>query len=341
MLLKEQLAKDPISIVTDYNPAWDRGIRHVFPETLLIRDGFHTVQLINQAIFKDLKAISKELFAKPIKAIKCLYHAIKKDKWAGTEIILVSEHAITREFQYFYTVLVKLYTIDELSPFVQELKRVMEVLEKVRTNSAQLLVNELRKRLPKNGLTPKNLKYYKKNLTGAFSLLMRAVRHQLEHEKKEFARMKYTLVKRDENLSNPESAALNTFLKKFPEFMKYRALALRISNIYHVPPELLTKSIILNIKLWAEAGAPLVAAVNTLKKNVQEILNFTRVFPKKTQKELLKKVRTGPEPTMRKIKDVVRNRFGLRTPQMAQYYLESQLSCQVIINQGQKCQIPV
>ncbi len=339
LLLKEKLAKDPISIVTDYKPAWDRGIRRVFPDTLLIRDGFHTVQLINQAIFKELKAISKDLFAKPIRAIKRLYQAIKKDKWQGTELTLVPEHAIAQEFQYFYTLLIKLYITDALQDFIQELKSVMEVLEKLGTNSAQLLAKELRRRLPKNGLTQENMKYYQKKLTGAFSLLIRTVRHQLEHEKKEFISMQYTLLKREENSSLPESEALNAFFKKFPDFKKYRALSLRISNIYHVPPGLLTRSIILNIKLWEDAGEPLVAAVNTLKKNVQEILNFTRMVPKKGQKELMKKVRTGPEPMMRKIKDIVRNKFGLRTPEMAQYYLESQLSCQVIVNQGQKCQI--
>lgn len=76
LLLKEKLAEHPKSIVTDYKPAWDRGIRKVFPETLLIRDGFHTVQLINQAIFKELSAISKELFTKPIKEIKTFSLAI-------------------------------------------------------------------------------------------------------------------------------------------------------------------------------------------------------------------------------------------------------------------------
>ena len=95
----------------------------------------------------------------------------------------------------------------------------------------------------------------------------------------------------------------------------------------------------LGITLWDGAGADLQAAVKTLKKNVREIFNFLRVFPKNTPNALYKKVRTSPEPVMRKIKDVVRTRFGLRTSEQSQLYLEQQLKCQVIIAQAQKTQI--
>ncbi|MHA1425727.1 MAG: hypothetical protein ACTSQI_07050 [Candidatus Helarchaeota archaeon] len=42
---------------------------------------------------------------------------------------------------------------------------------------------------------------------------------------------------------------------------------------------------------------------------------------------------------MRKIKDVVRTRFGLRTSEQSQLYLEQQLKCHVIIAPAQKTQI--
>jgi hypothetical protein len=290
------------------------------------------VQLIDHAIFKELSAISKELFTKPIKEIKNFYQTIKKDKWCGTALTFVPEHAVVQEFTYFYALLVKLYRIKEFQCFLPELNEVMRILENLTQSSAQSLRNELLKRLPTNGLTPRNFPYYQKKLKGAFSLLIRAVRHRIEQDKKEFGRMKYTLLKRDENLSSHESGALNDFLIIFPEFEKYRELSLRISDIYHVPPETLTHSIITDIQLWEDAGDPLQAAVKTLKKNVQEIFNFTQVFPKKVPYEFIKKVRTGPEPTMRKIKDVVRSKFGFRTPEMSQFYLEQQLKCQVIVN---------
>ncbi|MHA1279410.1 MAG: transposase [Candidatus Helarchaeota archaeon] len=190
---------------------------------------------------------------------------------------------------------------------------------------------ELLNRLPSNGLTVKNVKYYKTKIKGALSRVMRAFRRRLEQEKKAFTGMRYLLLKRDEKLTGHESDSLAQFLKKFPFFKKYRALSLRISDIYHLPPSALTDSIITGITLWDGVGADLQAAVKTLKKNVREIFNFLRVFPKNTPESLYKKVRTSPEHVMRKIKDVVRTRFGLRTSEQSQLYLEQQLKCHVII----------
>ncbi|MHA1380276.1 MAG: transposase [Candidatus Helarchaeota archaeon] len=168
---------------------------------------------------------------------------------------------------------------------------------------------------------------------------MREFRRPLEQDKKEFTGMKYLLVKREENLTVRESNSLREFLRKFPKCKKYRELSLRISGIYHLSPEELTDSIIIDITLWANAGEPLKSVVNTLKKNVREIFNFKHAFSKKVSDELYKKVRTSPEHSMRKIKEVVRNRFGLRSPKTSQFFLEHQSECQVIVNQGQKAQI--
>lgn len=339
LLLEEKLKEHPKSIVTDYKPAWDLGIKKVFPKSLIIRDGFHTVQLINRAIFKELVALSNNIHVEPIKETKQLYWAIKKDAWHGDDISFIPKHDVLKEFKFIYTLLVALYNIKDHVSFTEELGVIMSALQKLDTENSLFLWNELIRRLPKNGLTRKNVKYYKKKLKGALSLAMREFRRQLEREKKHFNVMRYVLVKREENFNCNDFNLLQDFLKKFPEFTKYRELSLRISNIYHVSPQLLTDSIITGIILWDDAGAPLKAAVKTLKKNVREIFNFKRAFRKKVPNEFYKRVRTGPEHAMRKVKDVIRDRFGLRTPEMSKFYLEHQLGCQVIVNQGQKPQI--
>jgi len=339
LLLQEKLKEAPKSLAIDYKPAWDRGIKRVFPGTLIIRDGFHTVQLINRAIFKDFKAISKKVFATPITETRSLYQAIRSDEWQGNTIRFVPTYDIVKEFKYLHALLVNLYNIGDLQGFIRELDNVRCIMKKLNTKHSLCLGEELLNRLPKNGLSQKSLKYFKTKLKGALSRVMRMFRRRIEQEKKEFTSMRYLLLKRVEKLTCYESESLAQFLKKFPHFKKYRELSLRISDIYHLPPSSLTDSIITGITLWDEAGADLQAAVKTLKKNVREIFNFLRVFPKNTPNALYKKVRTSPEPVMRKIKDVVRTRFGLRTSDQSQLYLEQQLKCQVIIAQAQKTQI--
>jgi len=74
-------------------------------------------------------------------------------------------------------------------------------------------------------------------------------------------------------------------------------------------------------------------AVKTLKKNVKEMLNFRLIIPGKNKEIIQQKIRSSPGYSMRKIKKVVRNRYGLRSKNTTQLYLENQLKCPVIVAQ--------
>ncbi|MHA1251247.1 MAG: hypothetical protein ACTSRP_14755 [Candidatus Helarchaeota archaeon] len=49
----------PKSITVDYKPAWDNVIKRVFPNTMIIRDGFHTVQLIIEGKMQKTSMLNK------------------------------------------------------------------------------------------------------------------------------------------------------------------------------------------------------------------------------------------------------------------------------------------
>ncbi|MHA1312225.1 MAG: transposase [Candidatus Helarchaeota archaeon] len=79
VLLKKKLGAQPKSIVVNYKPAWDVAIKRVFPNTMIIRVGFHTVQLINRAILKSIQKLAKQVYSAPIRDAIKLYQLIKKD----------------------------------------------------------------------------------------------------------------------------------------------------------------------------------------------------------------------------------------------------------------------
>ena len=332
LFLKKELKDDPISIAIDYSTAIDKAIKKVFPHTKIIRDGFHTVQLINKAILKELTVNSRKMYTFPINEIKQLYQQIKKDKFQGKCINLMPRNKFIKNFKYFYSLLVKLYKKNDLLGFIKDLNSVVFELRSFNTNYSHIFWNELINRLPSNGLTEKNLKYYRKKVNGAMSLVMRQFRRQLEREKKDFSKGKYLIVTRSENLTEIGAELLKSFLEKFPNYSRYRELSLRISNIYHLPPNLLTKSIITDIKLWKDAIPDLKAAVKTLNKNINKIFNFKYIFKEGTPDKYYRKIRTNNEYSMRKVKDVVRKRFGFRNKEMTRLYLENKLKCPVFLN---------
>jgi len=204
-------------------------------------------------------------------------------------------------------------------------------LQQVKTPHARLFRKELITRFPLEGLTEKHLKYYCQKVKGTLSLVIRQFRRRLEQGKRDLNQVKYLLLKRPENLSEPERNLLEAYLTNNPEFTRYRELSLRISDIYHAPHQLLKPSLIQEIKLWSDAHSDVKASVKTLKRNMKKIFNFISLSSKGKWKNAYRKVRITPESSMRKIKDVARKRFGFRTPKMSRLFLENELKCPVLI----------
>ncbi len=86
------------------------------------------------------------------------------------------------------------------------------------------------------------------------------------------------------------------------------------------------------IDLWEDPHPTLRSAVETLKKNIDKILNFLRLYSHPKYKPYGKISRVTPEPQMKKIKDPYRNKCGFRTLETTQLLLENQLNCQVFVS---------
>ena len=332
IILRDDLTVEPEFIVVDYKPAWESAILKIFPDAIIIRCSFHTVQLVNRGISKELNRVSKGKFKNIIKEIKTLYQTIKKYIMDGETFEIKLENPIVASFHYFYQLIIALFQTDQLSKFKTSLNGILEKLSRHNTPYSKSLREELIQRLPKNGLTEKNLKYYRQKVKGALSLVLRQFRYTLEQAQKEFKKMKTILLKRPENLTSHEAQFLTNYLKNNSEFCKYRELSMRISNIYHDPPEKLQPSIITAIELWEGAHPALEKAIKTIKKNVDKIFNFLEIYSRKKFQKYSKISRTTPEPKMKKIKDLYREKYGFRTIETTRLLLENRLNCPIFVS---------
>jgi hypothetical protein len=315
----------------DYKQSWELVIKRVYPQSSIIRCSFHTVQLVNRALINELNYFSKNKYTRVIREVKKIYQHMRKDEWNGSKIKHRIINKIVKEFEGYYYLLSDLLKIKGVKIFKKNLNQFFDNLIIQNTIYSRELGNELVKRMPKRGLTQKGLKYYKVKVRAALTRVMRGFRRGLEDEKKKFSRIKYLLLKRPENFTKDESQLLEKFLKKNPEFNKYRTLSMRVSDIYHKNHQKIKPSVITGIKLWKDAHSDLPAAVKTLKKNVNEILNFIELFSKKKLKNNKKIPRKTPEPQMRKIKDLNRMKFGFRNLTKTQLLMQNKLSCQILI----------
>jgi hypothetical protein len=226
--LRDEVRIFPDFFISDYKPSWELVINRIFPGALIIRCAFHTVQLINRAIVNELNRESKVKFKSTINQIKYLYQSIKKDKWNGTKIEIEFPKYIITEFREYYYSLANLIKFNNIYLFQKNLNSFIADLKKKNTISSERLHIQLVKRLPINGLTQKNLKYYIKKVKAALSLIMREFRINLEDEKRAFNKMRFLLLKRPEKLTIHELRFLLDYLHNEPEFKKYRDLLMNI-----------------------------------------------------------------------------------------------------------------
>jgi len=136
------LSKPPKSIVVDYKPAWDIAIKRVFPDTMIIKDGFHTVQLVSRAILKGLQKLTNKIYSTPIRDTIKLYQLIKKDNWAGNINNFNSTNKFIKEFKYYYQILVKLYKKEGLIEFKPGLNNILNKLSDLNTENSILLYHD-------------------------------------------------------------------------------------------------------------------------------------------------------------------------------------------------------
>jgi len=331
IIIRDEMGLNPAFFVIDYKPAWELALRKIFPNALIIRCGFHTVQLVNRGILTELNQLSQTKFKLVLKELKRLYQAIKQQLMQGEPLDFQCTTPQAVALSVIYNLLVELF---QANPVAQVQACLDTILEQLTTQDTPLTVQlaaELRTRLPPNGLTARNLKYYRQKVKGALSLVLRQVRRQVKQAHKEFTRGKFLLLKRPEKLSAHELHFLLEFLDMYPEFGKYRELSLRISDIYHLPPERITRALIEDIELWEGAHPALQSAINTLKKNTTEILNFVLLYSQFPPKKKRKIPRVTPEPQMKKVKDLYRNKCGFRTIETTQLLLENQLQCPIFV----------
>jgi len=329
-ILKHEMKLKPDFFVADYKSSWEVAMNKVFPNAQIIRCGFHTVQLINRALTKDLNRFSRKIYGSVIKEIRKFYQTLRREGWKGKNIEIKIKNKDLLQFRAYQHQLEKLFIESDLTRFKSTLNSIYGYLDRFDSEYAEKLKDEIKSRVPRNGLTKKNFVYFLKKLKGAFSLVLRQFRLRLEEKRKEFNTARFLLFKRPERLSTSESTFLDAFLRKYPQFEKYRLISIRISNIYHLPYNRLKESIITGIELWKEAHNDLKAAINTIRKNKTKILNFIKLKNIEHLKNPPKSVRSSPEYQMRKIKKLIRRKYGFRNKNTTKLLLQKELKCPVI-----------
>ncbi|MBD3230239.1 MAG: hypothetical protein GF329_18820 [Candidatus Lokiarchaeota archaeon] len=247
--LKQYLPFDPLMITVDFAPAWFEPIKKVFPNSEIQICIFHVMQEVVRALNKELLRFKRRVYDKFIDEAKKLARNILKFQKTGKYSKFKIKYEILDHLQVEFLNIKDI--INENKPKILEtrIQYYSAYLYSLSHQWADLLADELIKRLPRNGLTIKNLKYYRVDVFRAFRKVLRIVRGEKEAVKKTFLKVKKLILMGPERFSTDDKKKLMDFLKLNPQFMKIRTLFLTIHETLQFTPNKVDENMILKLNL--------------------------------------------------------------------------------------------
>ncbi len=293
------------------------------------------MQLLNRAVKKDMIRFQKKFFGKALKEIRECYKlstSVEKTSKIKRNLPKTFKSEAARISSSQLQLLVNLFNHDDLGAFKKAFSKTLDEMFTSKNKMNQRFGTELIERMPSNGFTVKNLKYFKKSAFIAHRKVLRSFRLEIEEKKGEFRRHRAHVLTQPENLDEESEKELRIFLDEYPEIKGLRNLVLRVGSIYRIPLDQIDEKLLLNLKEPRRACDELKAALKTIKKRAAEILAFKNFITSDKELSRKKSIRANNEHVMRKIKQVNRSHYGFRSARVTRTWLESRLGCPVRFN---------
>lgn len=331
--LRDVLGMHPKYITIDFDEAWDVSVEAVFPNAIILRCTFHAVQLLTRGLVKEFNRLQKELngnFIKECNEARRLSLAAEHGKELAAKKILAQDFC--KQWFNFSQEILQLQQESEPRSFTNSLEMLLTRIRAWNTDAFKRFKTKLDAKIPKGSFTAKGLAWFKPELGKKWRSMLAEIRQDREEKKSEFASAKYLLLKKPKNIEKWEEKELRTFLKENTWARVYRETIRRFYNLLDNPPDTTPTLDFLDNILQEDSNDGLKSAINTLKEKREQVFNFVRVLKVHPEWKDIPMIKVNPEPTMKRINDLARAQYGLRSDSMASYKIEQYLKCPILIS---------
>jgi hypothetical protein len=333
--IKELLGKDPEFITIDFDDTWFISVTIVFPDATIIICTFHAIKLLTGGLLKEFNHRQRRtntIFIKECGIARNLSFTIENDD------VLPALPAITQEFCSrwldFFVEINAICRLDHASAFTCSYKALFVAIRSWNPAIADKVEKEVAPKVPASGFNKRNMKYFKARMKMKWRGILRDRRGTQEEQKHAFAEAKYLLLKKPENLKEWEKEKMDTFLKDNSWAGPYRTTLLQFYKLFDdsscEDPSLDFLDAIVNTDSCDE----LKAAIATLKAKKKYIFNYVSALKKYPEWKNFPSFKLNHEPFMKRINDLKRVQYGLRSDENGAYKLAQFLKCPVMQSQS-------
>lgn len=325
--------RDPEYVTMDFDEAWEAAVRAVFPGATIIICTFHAVQLLTRGLLKEFNRLQRERNTAFIRQCgEARAWSLQRDRGKGALAPgLVDPYC--RRWASLYARILAICKARDASKFAAAYHAVLRAMRAWDPAAAAQFEAMLAPKMPKRGFTAKGLRYLKPLLKKKWRAVLRGARQGREEKKREFAEVKFLLLKRAENLARWEEDRLNTFLRENAWACVPREVLLRFYATLDDPVQKGTSLAFLGALVHEDSHAWLKSAVATLQAKQEYVFNFIRAWQAHPRWEDIRALKVNPEHVMKKVNAVARAQYSFRSDESAQFKLSRALDCPILISQ--------
>jgi len=288
--IKDELGINPEIIVHDLSPNLIKATCDIFGVEKMAFDPFHVMQSLNRAISKELSQFREKRFINEKNELLALRKYISKlqkhyNEHHCLEAKYIKEfpnidrnHVISNYCADFTGQILSLLKIISQSKFLFELRTLLTTCKKQKDLNMLAFAFSIEDKLPKKRFTQKSYQRITIELFRKLKTFYHDCRIPIEEEQKRFSKTRWVLFYQPEKLTKKRIELLDKFLTNYPELQIYHDLTLHFGSIYRLPLDMVSDSLILDVKIDGNYGKDLCTCLKTFKKYYKAILRFRDFF---------------------------------------------------------------
>ena len=320
-------------MIIDFAEALSAAVKKIFPEAQIGHDYFHTSQLLNRGLLKELVHLQRTNFQKPIKELRNLRKQSIEAEKNGKIPQLKLENASHMIAWKVYSEIFGLKDHPNLKSFLNAWTNFKKNSTLFTWPGTKSLIDSVEQMLPNCGFSSKNFVKFWKKMCQTWRTLIRKERKIFEDDKKDFTKAKFVILMNPDNMETLDKIALRKALKKFPNLRDIREVVRTFHYQFKAPSHSWRSLSFLQKIVKKDSHQRLKAAVNTLVEHEDEIFAYRMILEKYPHLRKQKSIRSNREELNRKINNVARAQFGLRSTPSARIRIEGILNCSIIVSE--------
>ena len=319
----------------DFSTRIESGVETIFPNIIIQKCVFHSIQLLTRGLIKELIQIKKAYLLDHIEEWNELRrHTISLEKNEKGKRKFQLTFDDTKYAWQIYGRLRDVLSRENPRQIERELLSFFSVSQFIRWKGKQVFLQKYDEIFTKRQLkfSNKGMKYVIPKIYNAWRGAIRELRKELEVSKSHFNKIKYLILMNPLNMKSYHNKKLRKYLKEFPWLRHYRKVLVKFYYQFHMPPEK-RRSLRFLSRLITEDSHPwLKSAVHTLIENEEQVFRFQHFHEYYPKIKASKSMKVVNESSNKLLTQLYQTQCGMRTIKNLRMRVSNRLKCPIIVS---------